>query len=134
MMQEKRKWNESEVELLISSLEKGMSAADIAALLRRSAKSVNCKINKLHLSKLEYKSKQVKQNYYPIDVKCPFFMIASKNTSKHKRLICEGVNQHTSLSLQFADEGKWKEYMTKYCNNGWSDCLIAKMLAEKYED
>lgn len=133
-MSEKRNWNESEIELLVSSLEKGISTVRIADLLHRSVKSVECKINKMHLSKLEYKSKQIKQNYYAADVKCPFFVGSSKNTSKNKKLICEGVNSYSSLYLHFANEGKWKEHLTKYCNNDWSNCLVAKMLMGKYED
>lgn len=133
-MSEKRRWDDSETELLIRSLENGLNTADIAQLLHRSPKSVECKITKMHLSKLQYKSKHIKQRYYPIDVKCPFFMLSSKNTSKTKKLICEGVNSDSSLSLQFTDEGKWKEYLTTYCNNNWSGCLIAKMLTGKYED
>lgn len=129
-----RKWEEKEVQLLLKYIGSGLNSSEIAYLLQRSVKSVDCKIEKLHLSKLQYKSKSIKPNNYSYNVKCPFFILLSNNKSKTKRLVCEGINPQCMLSLEFADEFSWKKHVTAYCNNDWEKCLIAKMLLEKYEE
>ncbi len=62
-------------------------------------------------------------------VQCPFYK-DEEPTVIH----CEGVEAGSSLHNVFTPNTvKAKGYKERYCQSGWEQCLIAKMLNRKYE-
>lgn len=59
---------------------------------------------------------------------CPFY----KKESAYK-IICEGVEDNSSLSSSFGTPAKKSEYACKYCDKDWEHCIIAKALNGKYD-
>lgn len=60
---------------------------------------------------------------------CPFFKDTKQN---NPAIICEGVKDGTNLHLIFPGKAQQKDYADMFCCAGYKDCLIAKMLYEKY--
>lgn len=131
-MANKIRWTDTEIEKLKIMLESGVSRTEISRELGRTKKSIDCKIDKLHLRRDDYRKKKIRQNYYPVDVVCPFFDSMSKNNSKCKKICCEGINNHSNIILQFKSESEWKKHLKTFCNNEWELCLISIILNQKY--
>lgn len=61
--------------------------------------------------------------------KCPFY-----KSEDHQKIYCEGVGYGTSIHIAFGDDGKKRIYKKKFCCNSFDDCLVSKMLNEKYNE
>ena len=69
-------------------------------------------------------------NYISANVLCPFY---KDSRLKNQMILCEGIMSGTSVHLAFADKGKLRQYIHAYCCDRYFDCVISKMLFEKYE-
>lgn len=61
------------------------------------------------------------------EAKCPFY-----HKEASQRVFCEGVVEKSSLTLNFADAQRCRDYRFQYCNYKYRDCPINKMLMAKY--
>ena len=63
------------------------------------------------------------------EVVCPFY----RKEDDHK-IYCEGVEDGTSVHLAFGDKSRKISYRQKHCSCFKDDCLVRRMLNEKYDD
>ena len=67
---------------------------------------------------------------YELLPECPFCL-----DIKTKQILCEGVNEHNELKLDFFRPRFMKEYLEQYCcSMNFTQGPVAKMLYSKYED
>ena len=64
-------------------------------------------------------------------VLCPFYKDCPQGKQK---VICEGVENNTSIHLAFGQKKKQYEYLEEYCCDDYRSCRIAQMLYKKYDD
>ena len=62
------------------------------------------------------------------EVNCPFYI----HEEAH-RLVCEGIEPGTTISITRTDGKGFDSYKKRYCDRVWQNCRIAKMLLQKYE-
>ena len=59
---------------------------------------------------------------------CPFYKRAEKQL-----IVCEGVEDGSTLHLAFSSSTRLKEYKAQHCDGKYISCMIARMLEEKWE-
>ena len=59
--------------------------------------------------------------------KCPFFISSGKKSIK-----CEGVVDDSVIDMGFSSETQRNIFREKYCNSNYQDCVVHRMLEEKY--
>lgn len=64
-------------------------------------------------------------------VECPFFKDIK---SQKQKIVCEGVENGTIISLSFARKRSMQKYIEQNCCNKYKECRIAKMLYQKYDN
>ena len=60
---------------------------------------------------------------------CPFY-----HRDKNETLVCEGVEEDSTINLVMSNKEKRKGYQSEYCNANWQNCLIARVLLAKWEE
>ena len=60
-------------------------------------------------------------------VVCPYY-----KELRNQSIICEGVQQKTTIHLAFPTKDGCEEYMDAKCRACYTDCWIAKMHNERY--
>ena len=70
-------------------------------------------------------------NYISANAVCPFY---KDSRLKNQMILCEGIEFGTSVHLAFADKTRMKRYLNTFCCSRYNDCIISKMLFEKYKD
>lgn len=60
---------------------------------------------------------------------CPFY-----HCEERQVLYCEGLRENTAIHLAFAFAPELKAYRAKHCETAYTDCPIAKMLAERWSE
>lgn len=63
------------------------------------------------------------------EAKCPFY----RKEDQYK-VFCEGVNNISSINLNFPSRKECRAYKKEYCNSNYQKCSICKMLYDKYKD
>ena len=61
------------------------------------------------------------------NVRCPFY-----KCEERQAIYCEGVEEGTALHLGFSIPARLNDYKTRFCENDYPKCRIARMLDEKY--
>ena len=67
------------------------------------------------------------KHYQDKYVQCPFYHQEKTNT-----MMCEGVNDESSIQITFATADNKKDYKQECCCGKWRECRVAKMLLGKY--
>lgn len=67
--------------------------------------------------------------YESKEAKCPFY-----HKEDRYKVFCEGVENASSINLNFPNTREYKAYKEKHCNNNYCKCPIYNMLYDKYED
>lgn len=70
-------------------------------------------------------------SYISKRVLCPFYKDAPFGKQS---VICEGVEQNSSIHLAFGNRVHHSLYMEQYCCKDYDSCRIANMLYQKYEE
>ena len=60
-------------------------------------------------------------------VKCPYY-----KQDDQQKIRCEGVEPGSAIHLAFGQRDRLKGYKSRFCRSCWGDCLIAKMLNQKW--
>lgn len=64
------------------------------------------------------------------NVFCPFY-----NEEDRQTIFCEGLEPGTAVHLAFSTQPQLKAYKKRFCEcTRYDKCLIAQMLAKKYEE
>ncbi|MBQ3009755.1 MAG: hypothetical protein IJD81_01040 [Oscillospiraceae bacterium] len=70
--------------------------------------------------------------YERADVICPFYCYDS---SKEKRIVCEGVLPNTTITQRFSRKKQWEKFIDRYCIHHCNECeLFRLILRVKYPD
>ena len=67
--------------------------------------------------------------YESKEAKCPFY-----HKEDRYKVFCEGVENASSINLNFPNTREYKAYKEEYCNNKYYKCPIYNMLYSKYKD
>jgi hypothetical protein len=67
--------------------------------------------------------------YESKEAKCPFY----RKEDQYK-VFCEGVNNISSINLNFPNRKECRAYKKEHCNSNYHKCSICKMLYDKYKD
>ena len=62
-------------------------------------------------------------------VKCPFF-----HAEDRQKIYCEGVNEATSIHLNFVSPRVKQDYKKEHCNREYCKCRIFQMNDQKYDE
>lgn len=62
-----------------------------------------------------------------VDSKCPYFMRSDK-----KKIVCEGICNDSVISNEFKTVVSRDCHKAKYCNKLNNDCLVKRMLDQKW--
>lgn len=60
--------------------------------------------------------------------KCPYY-----RREERQKILCEGVQDGTSIHLVFGSVPSMKGYTKCFCKGDYNRCLLAKMLNGKYD-
>lgn len=60
---------------------------------------------------------------------CPFYL-----RTERQMIICEGVEDKSTVHLAFASTTQKFNYKSKYCDGDYHKCLVSKMLEGKWEE
>lgn len=66
--------------------------------------------------------------YESKEAKCPFY----RKEDQYK-VFCEGVNNISSINLNFPNTKECRAYKKEHCNSNYYKCPICKMLYDKYK-
>ena len=67
-------------------------------------------------------------DYITERIKCPFFKSCKLNS-----IVCEGVQENSTLHLSFSGRGDMMRYINSHCVKHKSACMVAALLYSKYE-
>lgn len=68
------------------------------------------------------------KSYVRREALCPYY-----HREEARRLFCEGPEPGIALQLSFPRGQRFDRYLHQYCCRDWDHCLVADMLARKYE-
>ena len=63
-------------------------------------------------------------------VNCPFYIT---DTHRPVTIKCEGISYSNSLTLTFKFKDEKISYMEKFCNSGYKNCCLYKLINDKYK-
>lgn len=59
---------------------------------------------------------------------CPFY-----KSEERQKIMCEGVDDNSTIHLAFCDPSKKTSYRKRTCCDKYDRCVIAQALGRKYE-
>lgn len=65
-------------------------------------------------------------SYRQVNVKCPFY----KHDDNRWKVVCEGIVDGSTLSLNFKDKGDFNQQMDIFCCDYYKNCEVYRMLME----
>ena len=67
-------------------------------------------------------------------IACPYYLVVKEEHRKNRAIRCEGVSDHSTISLVFDTEHARIEHKHTYCYSVQKcrECLIHQMLDSKY--
>ena len=69
-------------------------------------------------------------SYRQIEVRCPFY----KTDDGQRRIVCEGVDDHSTVSVNYRRRADLHKRISVFCAGNYENCLVYRMLMEKYEE
>lgn len=69
------------------------------------------------------------KHYVSKEANCPYY-----HMEERQKIYCEGVEEQTSIHLNFPSPTHLKKYAGQICYGDWENCRIAQMLNKKWDD